>query len=186
MAEIGRTVGAVSELTVIDTIVPDRVEPLQRLLATLHAQAIFQAVPVVHFARFVVIHPGEPGAGDTYLFFNSIYDGSLEDYLAALLGGIPEQWNAVWSHCTNWPGDMSLEALAEFVHHHAVTAGLLYASYPSATLPEVLRALRVDEAVQEFLDAVPDLLKQAPGALNPLDKSVQELIIAARTDPPAL
>src|SRR3954469_4261122 len=120
MAEIGRTEGAVSELTIIDTVQPDRVEPLRTLLATLHEQAIFQAVPVVHFARFVVIHPGGPAVGDTYLFFNSIYDGSLEDYLAALVSGIPEQWNAVWSHCTNWSGEMTLHTLTEFVHHHAV------------------------------------------------------------------
>jgi hypothetical protein len=181
MAEIGRTLGVISELTIIDTIRPGQVEPLRRLLETLHEQAIFQAVPLVHFARFVVLHPGDPATGDNYLFFNSIYDGPLREYLAALVGGIPEQWNAVWSHCTNWHGGATLPELTEFVHKCAVTTGLLYASYPAATLHDVLRALRVEQATQDFLDAVPELLKQPPGALNPVEKSVQELITAMGT-----
>lgn len=181
MAEIGRTLGVISELTILDTIKPDNEEPLRQLLETLHEQAIFQAVPVVHFARFVLLHPGDPATGNTYLFFNSIYDGPLEDYLAALVSGIPEQWRSIWSHCTNGPPSvtgLSLHELTEFVQQCAVTTDLLFAAYPERTLPDVLRALRVDEAVQDLLDAVPDLLKEPPDALNPLDKSVRELITA--------
>jgi len=178
MADIGRTLGVISELTIVSVVRPDQVEPCRQVLATFHPQAIFQAVPMVHFARFVLLHPGDPTTGQTSLFFNSHYDGSLDAYLAALATGIPEQWNTIWSHCDNWPGTTTLPGLTEFVQHNAVTTNLLYASYPSATLRDVQRALRVDQAVQDLLDQVPALRRLPPDQLSPADKAVQELVAA--------
>ena len=153
MAAIGRTLGQVSELTILGKVVPGRVEPLRAALSDLRGRDVFDALGTVHFARWVVLTPdGDQGAA--YLLFTSNYDGPLDAYLADLVGRIPDVLAATWGNCQGWPGVVGLEEWTTFVRENAVTASMFFAAYPDASVAEIRRGLRIDTAVQDLLDAM--------------------------------
>ena len=153
MATIGRSLGVVSELTIISKVRADRMEALRKELARHQPTApqMFGQIPTVHFVQFTILNPGGPRAG-AYLQFTTIYDGTLEQYQAALVEHLRYELDAIWSHCEGWPGATTKEGLRQFVERYAVPADLLYASYPDATVPQVRQALAVDGEVEHLID----------------------------------
>jgi hypothetical protein len=177
MATIGRSLGVVSELTIISKVLPGHRDALHGELERHQptVSQLFGRIPTVHFVQFTILTPGGPQAG-AYLQWTTIYDGTLEPYQAALVEHLRYELDAIWSHCEGWPGATTKEGLREFVARYAVTADLLYASYPDATVGQVRQALAVDGEVEHLLD-----LLAAPGGRSPeqvdaaLDKVVQLL-----------
>jgi hypothetical protein len=153
VATIGRTVGNVSELTIVGRVVAERLDGLRAALRELDGQPLFDALGTVHFARWVILAPdGDQGA--SYLFFTSNYDGPLDQYLAAQAAAIPEALAATWGSCEGWPGSTGLAEWTAFVERNAITSSMFYAAYPDASVGDVRRGLRVDTAVQDLLDAM--------------------------------
>ena len=155
MATIGRTLGKVSELTIVDKVRAGQALTLRNLLHDLDQGNLFGTMATIHFARFVVLAPDGVDAG-AYLLFTCIYVGSLVHFLAALYGYAPlaAQLNTIWTFCERGAGDGSLAAFAEFVQRCGVTADLFYAAYPDLTVADVQHGVRVHSAVQNLLDAV--------------------------------
>jgi len=155
MATIGRTLGKVSELTIVDKVRAGQALTLRNLLHDLDQGNPFGAMATIHFARFVVLAPDGDDAG-AYLLFTCNYDGSLEHFLAALYSYAPlaAQLDTIWTFCERWAGDGSLAAFTDFVGRCGVTADLFYAAYPDLTVADVLHGVRVHSAVQNLLDAV--------------------------------
>lgn len=156
MADVGKRLGQANELTVITPIKPGAVDALRQTLAdpALDAANLFAGIPTVHYARWTIIQlPADHEAG-ALLLFSSNYDGSFEDYVAALASTIPDALDRIWSHCADWPGSPSLDVITRYVTDHAQKAALFYASYPDATVRQVQRALKMQQAVQTLFDAL--------------------------------
>ncbi len=88
------------------------------------------------------------------MLFSCNYDGTFEDYAAALAETIPAALDRIWSHCADWPGSPSLDVITQYITGHAQKAALFYASYPDATVREVQRALKMQQAVQTLFDTL--------------------------------
>jgi len=153
VATIGRTLGNVSELTIVGRVVPERLESLRAALRELDGQPLFDAVGTVHFARWAILAPNGD-QGSSYLFFTSNYDGPLDQYLAAQAAAIPEALAATWGSCEGWSGSTALADWTAFVERNAITSSMFYAAYPDASVREIRRGLKVDAAVQDLLDAM--------------------------------
>ncbi len=156
MADVGKRLGQANELTVITPIRPDALEALRQTLVdpALDTPNLFADIPTVHYARWTIVQlPADPAVG-ALLLFSSNYDGTFEDYMAALASTIPDALDKIWSHCADWPGSPSLDVITRYITDHAQKAALFYASYPDATVKEVQRALKIQQAVQTLFDAL--------------------------------
>ena len=104
----------------------------------------------LHFARWVIVpdlvYGAEPQRPDRLerplLVFTSSFDGTPRDHVDALIEGLGDTADAVWTHCEGWPGR---DAGADWLLAHRVRTGLFVAGYPHATVAEVRHALRSRE-----------------------------------------
>lgn len=140
-----------SELTLINRIKEGHLEDLR---ATLQAiadapdQADIARLTMVHFARWVIFDD------DTRLLFASSYDGLLELYLDAFIEDLADGLDSIWSHCEGYPADGARDVLAfkSWVKEHQVKANLFFSAYPEATVPNVLKGLRVKQKFDSLLE----------------------------------
>jgi hypothetical protein len=156
MSDVGKRLGQANELTVITRIKPGALDALRQILAdpALDVPHMFTAIPTVHYARWTVLQLGGDREEAARLLFSSNYDGTFDDYVAALAATIPDALDRIWNHCEGWPGEATPEAIRGFITDHAEKAALFYAAYPDATVREVKRALKMQQAVQTLFDAL--------------------------------
>lgn len=108
------------------------------------------AVGGLHFARWVIVpqlvYGAEPQKADVLaralLVFTSTFDGPVDEHIDALLAGLGDTADDVWSHCDGWPGRGEARG---WLLEHRVRTGLFVAAYSDATVEEVVRALDARE-----------------------------------------
>jgi hypothetical protein len=156
MPDVGKRLGQANELTIIARIKPGAVDALRETLAdpALDTPNMFAAIPTVHYARWTILQLGADGGQIARLLFSTNYDGAFEDYVAALAAAIPDALARIWGHCEDWPGSAAPDALTRFITDHAEKADLFYAAYPDATVQQIKRALKMQQAVQTLFDAL--------------------------------
>ena len=121
-----KTLGNISELTLVNPIKPGMIAGQQRshrtqLIETLralysrHARGIPTApslLGTIHFARWFIVDapappcgcpPAVPQPGSLVLTTN--FDGSLDTYLREFTLRIPEEIDSLWSNCVGYPED---------------------------------------------------------------------------------
>jgi hypothetical protein len=151
--------GQAQALTVIAPVVAGRESALAHELAALPAGADSPLARVrgTHFARWVVldspVYQGPIQRRDSWkasrLLFTSNFDGQLEPYLEALRTGLGAQGDAIWAHCSGYPGSESAEAFAAWMRARHVHSSLFFAAYGDKTVDDV----RSDLAAREQLIA---------------------------------
>ena len=124
--------GHVAELTAhLDALPEGEASPLAR-------------VPGTHLGRWVMIDQVKyQGAGQRHrdsltsarLLFTSNFDGELDRYLEQLQTGLGEDADAVWGHCTGYPGRGA--GFAPWIKAHQLEAALFFAAYGGHTLEQV-------------------------------------------------
>ena len=142
----------------LDTFGPEEASPLARLAAT-------------HFARWVIIedvvYQGGKQKRDALkasrLLFTSNFDGSLDDYLEAMRSGLGEHADAVWGHCSGYPGRADPPAFAAYFRNHQVESALFFGAYGDRTVAEVRSDLARRTQLIEFAMAAQGL---APAELQ--------------------
>ena len=162
MGNPGLVIGQTSELTIVTDMNAGEVEVLRGVLQKLNEKRIFVVIETIHFARFVIVSP--PGE-DPFLLFHCNYDGEFETLLAELVLKLPNELSSIWSHTRDWQGMQQVEQFKTWVLKHAKRALLAYTPYPMATVKEIRRGLRVDNAAQELFDAI----RSDPAAHNLLE-----------------
>lgn len=148
---ISKTIGQVTELTLIANLTPDKVPAYKAILARAQASpngALFKKIPTIHFARWVVFD------NDTRLLFTSNFDGSWEAYIRDFSVQAPDEMDAVFNACEGYPekGSRDFPAFMQFVRDHQVPTNLFYAAYPDASVKAVLKALAVKKLTDDFVD----------------------------------
>jgi hypothetical protein len=153
------TSGQAHALTVLTSIREGHQMALARHLSALESgpASPLAAVPGTHFARWVVI--GDvvyEGTGERehlklgQLLFTSNFDGPLEPYLESLRVGLGAGADAIWEHCSGYPGRSDPAAFAGYLRGHQIESSLFFAAYGERTVEDVTRSLDVRRRTIDF------------------------------------
>jgi hypothetical protein len=159
--------GKVYGLTILSPIIDDdRATPshdlqIREYLAHLPTdeKSPFALAPGTHLARLVVmddvVYVGMPACEEhlksKYLVFESNLDGDLDGYLRGLATHVPEQLDAIWSHCVGYPGARDGAAFIAYMKACQIETTFYFAAVNDRSVPETLVALRTQRAVADFV-----------------------------------
>jgi hypothetical protein len=146
---ISKTIGQVTELTVIAPLKAGAAAGLRQVLGALQTSpdSPIKQISTIHFARWVIID------NDQRLLFTSNFDGSWESYLRDFSQKTPDGMDRIFGHCDGYPagGCRDFEAFKDYVRKYQVPTDLFYAAYPDTSVRAVVEALRVKKLTDEFL-----------------------------------
>jgi len=119
----------------------------------------FALGPGTHLTRLVVmddvIYVGMPACEghlrSKYLVFESNCDGDMEGYLRGLAETIPEHLDAIWGHCTGYPGASDFTKLLAYMKACQIETTFFFAAVNDKSVAETLEALQTQQAVAEFI-----------------------------------
>lgn len=159
--------GSVYGLTLLSPILDDdHAAPshdlqIRRYLATLPTDndSPFAIAPGTHLARLVVmddvIYVGMPACEEhlksKYLVFESNCDGDLDTYLTGLATKVPEHLDAIWSHCTGYPGAAEVSAFLRYMKACQIDTTFFFAAVNDKSVTDTLVALQTQRAVADFI-----------------------------------
>jgi hypothetical protein len=159
--------GSVYGLTVLSPIlndehaVPSHDLQIRKYLATLPtgADSPFAIAPGTHLARLVVmddvVYVGMPACEEhlnsKYLVFESNCDGDLDTYLRGLATRIPQHFDAIWSHCTGYPGAGDIPAFLRYMKACQLETTFFFAAVNDKSVTDTLIALQTQRAVADFI-----------------------------------
>jgi hypothetical protein len=159
--------GKVYGLTILSPIIDDdQATPshdlqIREYLATMPTgeESPFALAPGTHLARLVVmddvIYVGMPACEEhlksKYLVFESNCDSDLEAYMSGLAVSVPEQLDAIWSHCVGYPGAADRKAFIGYMKACQIETTFFFAAINDKSVPETLRALQTQRAVTDFI-----------------------------------
>jgi hypothetical protein len=163
--------GSVYGLTILSPILDDdKATPshdlqIRKYLATLPTGegSPFAQAPGTHLCRIVVmddvIYVGMPACEEhlksKYLIFecnlDAANDAGRDVYLRGLAERIPEQLDAIWSHCVGYPGASSPHAFVEYMKSCQIETTFFFAAVNDKSVTESLRALQTQRAVADFI-----------------------------------
>jgi hypothetical protein len=139
--------GQAHALTVLAPVEPGRASDLAAHLDALPAgpHGPLSRVRGTHFGRWVVldqvVYQGPPQKRDAWraprLLFTSNFDGPLEAYLEALRTGLGADGDAIFGHCSRYPGSEDAYAWAAWVRARRVRSSLFFAGYGDQTVEDV-------------------------------------------------
>ncbi len=116
----------------------------------------------IHYARWAVIDrfPGEDGGQrlhHPYLFFESNFNGTWDQYIDAFSEVVPFRMKAIWGSSFGFPGPLPVEPFKAYIRHNELVANHYWSAYPGATTTEIVSAGRVKQALDEFIAGSADL-----------------------------
>jgi hypothetical protein len=129
----------------------------------------FARIGSTHFARLVVLDgfPGRDGGTlpgmPACLFFGAEFDIPEAGYLEALCTLMPDEADALFGRCLEYPGADVPPLFKSWMLRHRVPAGFSLHANPGASVAEVVDCLRLRESIIAF--AV-DTRAMAPAALK--------------------
>jgi hypothetical protein len=112
----------------------------------------------IHYARWAVIERfPDGGEGDrlhhTYLFFESNFNGTWDQYIDAFSEVVALRMKAIWGTSFGFPGPLPVEPFKEYIRHNEFVANHYWSAYPGATTTEIISAGRVQAALAEFRES---------------------------------
>jgi len=159
--------GSLYGLTILSPIIDDENAipshdlQIRNYLATLPTdeRSPFALAPGTHLARLVVmddvIYVGAPSSEEhlksKYLVFESNCDGDLTSYLTGLATSVPQQLDAIWSHCVGYPGAANVNAFIEYMKACQLETTFYFAAVNDKSVPRSLSALQTQRAVSDFI-----------------------------------
>ena len=150
---ISKTVGQVSEITVIAPLKQGSAGKLRQVLTALQTtpDSPVKKIGTIHFARWVIFDD------DQRLLFTSNFDGDWVDYLRDFSQITPDGMDRIFGHCDGYPegGCRDFEAFRAYVRKFQVPTDLFYAAYPDSSVKAVTQALEVKALTDEFVRKLP-------------------------------
>jgi len=163
--------GSLYGLTILSPIMDDESATpshdlqIREYLASLptDARSPFAIAPYTHLARLAVmddvIYVGMPSCEEhlnfKYLVWETNFDGgqrdSLDRYLKALAGTVPNQIDAIWSHCVGYPGTGDVGRFIDYMKSCQLETTFYFAAVNDRSLVQTLQALQTQRAVADFV-----------------------------------
>ena len=141
--------------------VPSHDLQIRKYLADLptDAKSPFAIAPGTHIARIVVmddvVYVGMPACEEhlhsKYLILEANCDSSLETYMTGLAKTIPEHLDAIWGHCTGYPGIEDSARFIAYMKSCQIETTFFFAAVNDKSVTETLLALQKQRAVAEFI-----------------------------------
>lgn len=162
MSEADNVCGQAYALTVLTPILDGHETELAAHLNGLPGgdRSPLAGVPGTHFARWVVIDDVVyEGAGQgerehlqhPRLLFTSNFDGELEPYLEGMRTGLGDAADAIWSHCSGYPGHAAAGAFTTYMRRHKIDSSLFFAAYGDRRVQDVVRSLAARRRLIDFV-----------------------------------
>jgi hypothetical protein len=115
-------------------------------------------VPATHLARWVVIDQVKRQKGQrkqdalkaSRLLFTSNFDGPLDPYIDALRTGLGDDADAIWGHCTGYPGRTDPARFKDWIRRHQVGTALFFGAYGDHTVEQVHTNVAARSALIDF------------------------------------
>ena len=148
IARPGAKAGQTSEFTLISKLKPGAAERVRALLAdgfTGERQKNTDRIATVHDLRFVIFD------NDTRIIFASTFDGGWEQYIDDFGGIIPDEIDLLFHEFEGYPG-INDPSIKDWIVAQQVTAVGFYSAYPSASVRDIWKALKIKGAVDTLLD----------------------------------
>ncbi len=114
-----------------------------------------QQLSFIHYARWAVIErfPND-GAGErlqrSYLFFESNFNGTWDQYIDAFSEVVPTRMKAIWGTSYGFPGPIPVGPFKAYIRRNEFVANHYWSAYPGATTTEIIAAERVVAALERF------------------------------------
>lgn len=138
-----------------------------------------QTLSFIHYARWAVIKefPDEHGGerpNYRYLFFESNFNGTWDQYIDAFSEVVPERMQAIWGSSFGFPGPEPVEPFKAYIRHNEFVANHYWSAYPGASTTEIVSAGRVAKAL--------DPLRRRAGELEPAAFKAEYEALLARVE----
>jgi hypothetical protein len=109
----------------------------------------------IHYARWATIKrfpDGENGQRlhHTYLFFESNFNGTWDQYIDAFSEVVAFRMKAIWGTSFGFPGPLPVEPFKAYIRRNEYVANHYWSAYPGATTTEIISAERVEAALEEL------------------------------------
>ncbi|MFP5317748.1 MAG: hypothetical protein ACLGI2_05575 [Acidimicrobiia bacterium] len=112
----------------------------------------------IHFARWSLIeripYNGPPQRPEhpryTYLFFESNFNGTWDDYIDSFSYVMPGRMRLTWGSSYGFPGAKPVGPFKRYIVHNEFEAQHFYSAYPEATASMVLSSLQVRERFDQL------------------------------------
>jgi hypothetical protein len=88
---------------------------------------------------------------ETRLLFTSTFDGAWDPYIDDFATKIPDQIDMIFGEVEGFPGIRS-PGIKDWIVKHQVSAQYFYSAYPSSSVRDVWKALKVKGGLDTLLD----------------------------------
>ncbi len=113
---------------------------------------------LIHFARWAIVerlpYNGPPQEPERlryrYLYFQSNFSGSWDDYIDAFSYLLPIRMHGVWGTSYGYPGAKPVGPFKEYIHRNEYVASHYYSAYPEATTRMIVSALELKQRFEEL------------------------------------
>lgn len=128
----------------------------------------------IHFARWVVIpkacfqqlapeQPKETLKQD-YLFFESNFNGTWDQYIDAFSDVLPVGLNIIWYWSSRYPGSRPITPFKEYIVHNQSWTDYYFNATPGAATNDVKAGLHFQEALKDFREKTKGMTPEQFGA----------------------
>jgi hypothetical protein len=114
-----------------------------------------QMLSFIHYARWAIVERF-PDGGDgeklhhSYLFFESNFNGTWDQYIDAFSEVVPLRMKAIWGTSYGFPGPIPVDPFKAYIRRNEFVANHYWSAYPEASTTEVISAARVAAALDGF------------------------------------
>jgi hypothetical protein len=114
-----------------------------------------QELSFIHYARWALVKrfpddTGEQRLGHTYLFFESNFNGTWDQYIDAFSEVVAFRMKAIWGSSIGFPGPLPVEPFKQYIRRNEFVANHYWSAYPGHTTTEIVSATRVETALNAF------------------------------------
>jgi hypothetical protein len=114
-----------------------------------------ETLSFIHYAHWAVIERFPDGSdgerlNHTYLYFESNFNGTWDQYIDAFSEVVPFRMKAIWGTSFGFPGPLPVEPFKQYIRTNEYVANHYWSAYPGATTTEIISAGRVEAELAEF------------------------------------
>jgi hypothetical protein len=116
-----------------------------------------EVLSFIHYARWTLIKRfpdgGEGGGqrlGHSYLFFESNFNGTWDQYIDAFSEVVALRMKAIWGTSIGFPGPLPVEPFKQYIRRNEFVANHYWSAYPGHTTTEIVSSGRVAAALDDF------------------------------------
>ena len=118
------------------------------------SQGNLSGITTIHFARWAIVDKGILSQSDqSYLLFESNYDGSWDSYIDDFVEFASTRMNLIWGNCVDYSsrGSRDIAWFKQHIRKHQFPAQVFYSAYPNLTVKNILTDLEISRSVAQFL-----------------------------------